>query len=106
MLSLFDKGPPPSCPPQFNLAAYGLRHSTETPAKTALELVGGPHQIIWSYRQLEQAVLATGAGLLDRGLRPGDLVLLRLGHSVDFPLSFLGAIAVGLVPVPCAAQLD
>lgn len=105
MLSLFDKGPPPSCPPQFNLAAYGLRHSTETPAKTALELVGGPHQIIWSYRQLEQAVLATGAGLLDRGLRPGDLVLLRLGHSVDFPLSFLGAIAVGLVPVPCAAQL-
>ena len=54
---------------------------------------------------MEQAVLATGAGLLDRGLRQGDLVLLRLGHSVDFPPSFLGAIAVGLMPVPCAAQL-
>ena len=105
MLSLFDKGPPPSCPAQFNLAAYALRHASETPNKTALELIGGSRHDIWSFHRLEQAVLATGAGLLDRGLRPGDLVLLRLGHSIDFPLSFLGAIAVGLVPVPCAAQL-
>ena len=95
MLSLFDKGPPPGCPAQFNLAAYALRHASETPNKTALELIGGSRHDIWNFHRLEQAVLATGAGLVDRGLRPGDLVLLRLGHSIAFPLSFLGAIAVG-----------
>ena len=105
MLSVFDQGPPHACPPNFNLVAYGLRYASKTPDKTALELVGGQHKDVWSYRRLERAVLATGAGLLAKGLRPGDLILLRLGHSVDFPLCFLGAIAVGLVPVPCSAQL-
>ena len=32
-------------------------------------------------------------------------MLLRLGNTVDFPLAFLGAIAVGLVPAPTSAQL-
>ena len=105
MLSVFDQGQPHACPPNFNLVAYGLRYASKTPDKTALELVSGQHKDVWSYRRLERAVLATGAGLLAKGLRPGDLILLRLGHSVDFPLCFLGAIAVGLVPVPCSAQL-
>ena len=54
---------------------------------------------------MRHCVLAIGTGLLASGLAPGDIILLRLGHSVDFPLSFLAAIAVGLVPVPTSAQL-
>jgi len=43
--------------------------------------------------------------LLGMGLRPGDIVLMRLGNTVDFPLAYLGALAAGLVPVPTAAAL-
>jgi acyl-coenzyme A synthetase/AMP-(fatty) acid ligase len=50
-------------------------------------------------------VLGTGTGLLQAGLRPGQIVLMRLGNTVDFPLAYLGALAVGLVPVPTSAGL-
>ena len=68
MLSVFDQGPLHACPPNFNLVAYGLRYASKTPDKTALELVSGQHKDVWSYRRLERAVLATGAGLLAKGL--------------------------------------
>jgi len=42
---------------------------------------------------------------LASGLAPGDTLLLRLGNTPDFPLAFLGAIAVGIVPVPTAQAL-
>ena len=105
MLSVFDQGPPPICPSPFNLAAYALRQAAITPNKPALEVIGGAQPDIWSYKRLRHCVLAIGTGLLASGLAPGDIILLRLGHSVDFPLSFLAAIAVGLVPVPTSAQL-
>lgn len=54
---------------------------------------------------MQAAVRGTGTGLLKKGLRPGDIVLLRLGNTVDFPIAYLGAIAVGLVPVPTSSQL-
>ena len=60
MLSVSDQGPPHASPPNFNLVAYGLRYASKTPDKTALELVGGQHKDVWSYRRLERAVLATG----------------------------------------------
>lgn len=47
----------------------------------------------------------TGTGLAALGLPHGARVLLRLGNSVDFPLAYLGAIAVGLVPVPTSTAL-
>ena len=67
--------------------------------------MGGVQIYIWSYSRLRQSILAIGKGLLASGLRARDNILLRLGHSVDFPLSFLCAIAAGLVPVPTSAQL-
>lgn len=59
----------------------------------------------WQYARLKAAVLGTGTGLLQMGLSPGDTVLMRLGNTVDFPVAYLGAIAVGLVPVPTSSQL-
>ena len=35
----------------------------------------------------------------------GDRVLLRIGHSSDFPLMYFGAIAGGFVPIPTSDQL-
>jgi acyl-coenzyme A synthetase/AMP-(fatty) acid ligase len=42
---------------------------------------------------------------LQAGLQPGNRVLLRLGNSVHFPIAYLAAIRVGLIPVPTSAQL-
>lgn len=105
MLSIFDHGAPPPCPAPFNLAAHVLRHADETPDKIALSVLRADGVQNWTYWALQRAVLATGTGLLQTGLNPGDIVLMRLGNTVDFPIAYLGAISVGLVPVPTSSQL-
>lgn len=105
MQSIFDQGPPSPCPAPFNLAAHVLRQAEAMPEKIALSVLrlGGSED--WSYARLTQAVRGTGAGLLARGLKPGQILLMRLGNTVDFPIAYLGAMAVGLVPVPTSTQL-
>jgi acyl-coenzyme A synthetase/AMP-(fatty) acid ligase len=105
MQSIIDAGPPPACPPQFNLAAHVLAAAQRVPDRIALELLGEDGAERLSYGALEARVRGCGTGLLALGLQPGDRVLMRLGNSVDFPVLFLGAIAAGLVPVPTSAQL-
>lgn len=105
MLSIFDQGPPSACPKPFNLAAHVLRHATDRADKVALSVLGPSNSQDWTYQQLEQAVRGTGTGLLASGLKPGDIVLMRLGNTVDFPITYLGAIAAGLIPVPTSSQL-
>ncbi|MQY41405.1 AMP-binding protein [Epibacterium sp. SM1969] len=105
MLSVSDNTPHPPCPQQFNLSAYVLGKAEENPEKTALSIVSDNGQQDMSFAELSQKVRATGQGLLNQGLNKGDLVLMRLSNTVDFPIAFLGAIAAGLVPVPTSAQL-
>lgn len=105
MLSLFDQGPSKPCPAPFNLAAHVLRHAQAHADKIALSLVSETGAVDWRYRQLEAAVRGTGKGLLEAGLEPGQIVLMRLGNTVEFPIAYLGAIAAGLVPVPTSSQL-
>ncbi|UWQ89594.1 acyl--CoA ligase [Rhodobacteraceae bacterium M382] len=105
MLSIFDQGPPAPCPDPFNLTAHVLRHAQDQPDKIALSLVGPTGAENWSYSDLEAAVRGTGTGLLNAGLAAGDIILMRLGNTVEFPIAYLGAIAAGLVPVPTSSQL-
>lgn len=105
MISVFDEGPPDPCPAPFNMAAYVLAAGRCTPDKEALLVVGGNGAEQWTYAALERAVRGTGTGLLSQGLKPGDKVVMRLGNTVDFPVAYLGALAVGLVPVPTSAAL-
>lgn len=105
MLSLFDQGAFAPCPAPFNLAAHVLRHAKDLSQKPALEVIGGSQAEIWTYAELEQAVRGTGTGLLQAGLQPGQILLMRLGNTVDFPIAYLGAIAAGMVPVPTSSQL-
>ena len=51
------------------------------------------------------AVRGAGAGLMQAGCVPGDKILLRLGNTIDFPIAYLGALGVGLVPIPTSAVL-
>ncbi len=97
--------PPEPCPAPFNLAAHVLAHADDTPDKVALAVLRLSGAERFSYARLKQAVLGTGTGLLRAGLTPCDIVLMRLGNTVDFPIAYLGAIAVGLVPVPTSSQL-
>ena len=105
MTALFDQGPPPPCPTPFNLAAHVLGRADDLPDKIALAVLGLSGADRWSYARLRAAVLGTGTGLLQAGLRPGDRVLMRLGNTVEFPIAYLGAIAAGLVPIPTSSQL-
>lgn len=105
MLSLFDKGAPAPCPSPFNMAAHVLARAGELADKTALSVIGGAQPESWTYAALEAAVRGTATGLLREGLTPGDIVLMRLGNTADFPIAYLGAIAAGLVPVPTSSQL-
>lgn len=105
MLSIFENGTAPPCPSPFNLAAHVLGRAGFEPDKLALSVLGSASSDDLSFADLKRAVCGTGTGLLDAGLSPGDIVLMRIGNTVDFPLAYLGAIAVGVVPVPTSSQL-
>jgi acyl-coenzyme A synthetase/AMP-(fatty) acid ligase len=105
MMSIFDNGPHAPCPTPFNMAAHVMRHSAKTPDKIALQVLHPNHSENWTYLDLENAVRGIATGLLDQGAEAGDLVLMRLGNTVDYPLTYLGALAAGLVPVPTSAAL-
>ncbi|WP_420586964.1 AMP-binding protein [Ruegeria sp.] len=105
MLSVFDQGPPPTCPEPFNLAAHVLRQADADSDKVALSVLRPDGTEDWTYRALKSAILGTASGLLSAGLKPGDIALMRLGNTVDFPIAYLGAIAVGIIPVPTSSQL-
>ena len=105
MHSLFDQGTHAPAPTSFNMAAHVLAHAERLADKAALCVIGPDGADTWSYRDIEAAVRGTGTGLLQAGLKPGDIVLMRLGNNVEFPIAYLGAIAAGLVPVPTSSQL-
>ncbi|MFD1509277.1 class I adenylate-forming enzyme family protein [Lacimonas salitolerans] len=105
MLSIFDNGAPAPCPAPFNMAAHVLAHADDLPDKIALAVLSPARADRWSFARLAAAVRGTGTGLLRAGFQPGDILLMRLGNTVEFPIAYLGAIAAGMVPVPTSSQL-
>lgn len=95
----------PPCPAPFNLAAYVLARADALPDKIALQLVRPSGAECWSYGRLARSVRGTTAGLAGLGLTPGAKILLRIDNSVDFPLTFLGAVGAGFLPVAAPAGL-
>lgn len=89
----------------MNLAEHVLQAGRATPDKLAMSVLGLTRADRWSHGRLRQAVLGTATGLVRAGLEPGDRLLLRLGNSPHFPITYLAAIAVGIVPVPTSAML-
>lgn len=104
MVSIFDEGAFAPCPHPFNMAAHVLAAGAALGEKTALEILHPDRSEAWSYAELRAAILGTATGLLAIA-EPGDAVLMRLGNTVDFPIAYLAALAVGLVPVPTSAAL-
>jgi 1-acyl-sn-glycerol-3-phosphate acyltransferase len=53
-----------------------------------------------SYAQLQAGAQALAAGLLARGIRPGQAVAIMLPTGVEYFFAFYGALLAGAVPVP------
>ena len=104
MLSVFAQGVHPRCPAPFNMADHVLRAGAACPDQLALQILHGDQTEDWTYAALIAAVRGTATGLLQHA-QAGQMVLMRLGNTVDFPIAYLGAIWAGLVPIPTSAAL-
>jgi acetyl-CoA synthetase len=97
-------------PARFNMAAYCIgRAAAERGSAPALIVVddakaGRPAEV-WTFAQIEDAVLRIAGGLRAAGLEPGARILIRLDNTSAYALLFFGAIAGGFVPLPTSAQL-
>lgn len=95
---------------RFNMAAYCLAASARRHAsKPALIVVedapsGAPAEL-WTFAEIEDAVLRTAAALRASGLAAGARILVRLENTSAYPIFFFGAIAGGFVPIPTSSQL-
>lgn len=58
----------------------------------------GPEQR-WSYAELDRDARRVAAGLHERGVRPGDFVILHLDNSPEFVVSWFACALVGAVAV-------
>ncbi|MFM7532334.1 MAG: benzoate-CoA ligase family protein [Rubrivivax sp.] len=82
-------------PARFSFAEHLLQANIGRPAKAAFVDDAGT----LSFGELQQRVLRVAAGLRGLGLRREERVLLLMQDCNDWPVSFLGAIYAGLVPV-------
>lgn len=84
-------------PTQFNIAEFFLdAPAARHPHRTAI--VGEPHRM--SYAALSALANRVGHALLERGVSPGDRVLIVLPDSAEFMASFFGTAKIGAVAVP------
>ena len=105
--ALFDEGAFAPCPAPFNMAAHTFAAGLATPEKIALETLAGPGRVAgrWTHGALLGAVRSAAGGLVARGVRRGDRVLLRLGHTADFPILFFALNGIGAIPAPVSPLL-
>ena len=92
-MTIASLAPPP--PTLFNLAQHLLDRNASRPGKTAF--IDDAGQL--SYGELSGKVRRLAAALLQSGLRREERVLLLMHDCNDWPVSFLGAIYAGIVPV-------
>jgi long-chain acyl-CoA synthetase len=72
--------------------------------KTAMAQIGQTIHRTLSYAELDQQSAALAAGLLSRGLKRGDHVLLLAPNSPDWLTACVALLRAGLVPVPVDSQ--
>ena len=82
-------------PPQFNFAAHLIARNADRPAKLAYIDDNGT----LTYAALAERIRRAAAGLLAAGVRREERVLLLMHDCCEWPVSFLGAMYAGIVPV-------
>jgi non-ribosomal peptide synthetase component E (peptide arylation enzyme) len=76
------------------------RHAERTPDKVAF----GDGATELTFAELRDRATSLAGGLLDAGLEPGDIVLVRLHNSVEYVVALIGLAAAGLVAYHVAAD--
>jgi len=99
----------PADNPAFNMARYCIAGgAAATPSKPALIVIAdhdaAPSEI-WTYADLEDAVLRMAGALHALGLREGDRIMIRLDNTSAYAILFFGAISAGLIALPASNQL-
>jgi acetyl-CoA synthetase len=84
-------------PERLNLAREVLAPSIERGLGSHPALISDRGPI--TYEALERQVNAVAAGLVQLGLKKGDLALIKMSNSTEFAVAFLAAVKVGIVPV-------
>lgn len=85
----------PAPPEQFNVAHYLLECNGQRAVKAAFVDDSG----VLTFGELESRVRRMAQALRALGLRREERVLLLMQDGLDWPVSFLGALYAGLVPV-------
>lgn len=80
---------------RFNFAQHLIECNAARPGKTAYIDDSGT----LSYGELAERIRRLAAGLLASGVRREERVLLLMHDCIDWPVSFLGAMYAGIVPV-------
>jgi benzoate-CoA ligase len=89
-------------PEQFNFAQFLLERNADRPDRPAFI---DDHGTL-NYGDLSKRVCSMAAGLRSLGLKREERVLLLMHDCNDWPVSFLGAIYAGLVPVAVNTLLN
>jgi long-chain acyl-CoA synthetase len=79
-----------------NVSELVSRAASRHPDKSAL--VAGSRTVTWG--ELETAVATLAAGLVARGLQPGDRVGLLQPNGIDFAVAYFGVLRAGFVALP------
>ena len=86
---------PPAPPAAFNFAQHLIERNAGRAARTAYVDDHGH----LTYGELAERVRRMAASLQALGLRREERVLLLMHDNIDWPVSFLGALYAGVVPV-------
>jgi malonyl-CoA/methylmalonyl-CoA synthetase len=70
------------------------------PDQIALAFPAAGARQTWTYRELDAAIERTAAGLVARGLAPGDRVVFFLGNRPEFVIALFAVLRLGAVMVP------
>jgi long-chain acyl-CoA synthetase len=93
---------PPRPPLTGNVADLVTAAARRGPDHPALREPAGGLTLTWS--ELDAAVTTEAARLVGEAVRPGDRVLIRLGHGARFCVTLFGALRAGAVAVPVGTQ--
>lgn len=77
----------------------------EHASRPAFTFIGASGDRTWTYGELWADVQRIARGFVARGLQPGQRVLVRVPHSPEYALAFLGATLAGGAPIPASPAL-
>ncbi|XP_004291645.1 PREDICTED: 4-coumarate--CoA ligase-like 7 [Fragaria vesca subsp. vesca] len=81
--------------PNFTMVSFLFNNSSSYPNKPAL--IDAESSETLSFSQLKSMVIKVAHGLVHLGVKKNDVVLIFAPNSIQFPVCFLGIIAIGAI---------